>query len=194
MAHRITCCGLKTAFANNCHLRDLGITCVCFAFVCLLDMPVCASNWTQLNIQSPLCASPWAQLKIQSTFCASLWAHEVTDSNCALHHLPCLNPLAEREDPTPVWSCSAASHDNETLAHFQPACIKVRKETSELGYFRSSYPKWNHQNWWLFPMPSTPRCLGLRRETKNATKIPRENTSPWRKMLIMKKTMPIWQW
>ena len=48
------------------------------------------------------------------------------------------NPLVRREDLTPVWSSNAESHDSETLADLQRACIQAWKETPELGYFGSS--------------------------------------------------------
>ena len=48
------------------------------------------------------------------------------------------NPLVRREDLTPVWSSNAESHDSETLADLQRACIQAWKETPELGYFMSS--------------------------------------------------------
>ena len=48
------------------------------------------------------------------------------------------NPLVRREDLTPMWSSNAESHDSETLADLQRACIQAWKETPELGYFGSS--------------------------------------------------------
>ena len=37
-----------------------------------------------------------------------------------------------------MWSSNAESHDSETLADLQRACIQAWKETPELGYFGSS--------------------------------------------------------